>query len=187
MGLAASQARLLSITSRLSDNELRAQLINNKKIRLASESSRASEDYVNALNRAQMMFTNYDSSNASTTQALTFNALTSYSPYNTQYGISNNNGQILVSEKDALNFQNSSSLDDFLAKYGLTKSTSYFDSSTGIGAYESDGKVVLSYTKDDAGNKIVDTTSDYSADELKQLYYGGLKDHSTESYDTLKR
>ena len=32
MGMAAGQARLLSITSRLSDNELRAQIINNDKI-----------------------------------------------------------------------------------------------------------------------------------------------------------
>ncbi|MCI1273764.1 MAG: hypothetical protein LKG27_04940 [Clostridiaceae bacterium] len=188
MGLAASQARLLSITSRLSDNELRAQLINNKKIRLASESSRASEDYVNALNRAQMMFTNYDSSNAATTQALSFNSLTAYSPYNTQYGIANNNGQLLVSEKDAYNFQNSSSLDDFLSKYGLTKSTSYFDSSKGIGAYQSDGKVVLSYATDASGNKTPETVSDYSADDLKAIYYGRSSAYnpSGESYDTLK-
>ena len=36
MGMAASQARLLSITSRMSDNELRAQIINNSKMRLAT-------------------------------------------------------------------------------------------------------------------------------------------------------
>ena len=46
MGMAAGQARLLSITSRMSDNELRAQIINNQKMRLATESSQVSEAYV---------------------------------------------------------------------------------------------------------------------------------------------
>lgn len=41
MGMAASQARLLSITSRMADNELRAQIINNAKMRLTDDSSAA--------------------------------------------------------------------------------------------------------------------------------------------------
>ena len=49
MGMAAGQARLLSITSRMSDNELRAQLINNDKMRLATKSAQVSEAYTNAL------------------------------------------------------------------------------------------------------------------------------------------
>ena len=60
MGLAASQARLLSITSRISDNELRAQLINNQKMRLATESSQVSENYISALNKSKLVFANYD-------------------------------------------------------------------------------------------------------------------------------
>ena len=63
MGMAAGQARLLSITSRMSDNELRAQLINNDKMRLATKSAQVSEAYTNALNNAQLMFTNYDKEN----------------------------------------------------------------------------------------------------------------------------
>ena len=35
MGMAASQARLLTITARLADNELKSQSINNAKMRLA--------------------------------------------------------------------------------------------------------------------------------------------------------
>ena len=63
MGMAAGQARLLSITTRMSDNELRAQLINNDKMRLATKSAQVSEAYTTALNEAQMMFTNYDADN----------------------------------------------------------------------------------------------------------------------------
>ena len=61
MGMAAGQARLLSITARLTDNELRSQTITNSKLRLAEESSEASQTYMNALNSTQLMFGQYDS------------------------------------------------------------------------------------------------------------------------------
>ena len=105
MGMAAGQARLLSITSRMSDNELRAQIINNNKMRLATESSQVSESYVQALNEAQMMFTSYDADNNASYQQLTFNALTSYNQYNNQYILSNAAGNVLLSEKDAENYR----------------------------------------------------------------------------------
>ena len=107
MGMAASQARLLSITSRLSDNELRSQLINNQKIRLATESSKASERYVAALNDTKMMYSAYDVKGNPLNKELTFANLTAYSSYNNQYGLRNLSGQILVSEEDAFNFENS--------------------------------------------------------------------------------
>ena len=70
--MAASQARLLSITSRMSDNELRSQLINNAKMRLTTDSSKASEKYLAALNEAQMMFSNYDTAGNSQYHNLLF-------------------------------------------------------------------------------------------------------------------
>jgi len=128
MGMAAGQARLLSITSRMSDNELRAQIINNNKMRLATKSSQVSEAYTTALNDARMMFSNYDKDNNATYQQLTFNALTAYNPYNNQYAISNASGQVLVSEKDAINFKDAGGdLNKFLGYYGLENTTTYFD------------------------------------------------------------
>lgn len=157
MGMAASQARLLSITSRMSDNELRAQLINNSKMRLATESSQVSEAYVAALNEAQMMYTNYGANDTTSYQNLTFNALTNYSQYNNQYGLSNASGMLLVSEKDAKNYKNANGkLDNFLAAYGLTKGTTYFDN-LGQKYIEDDGTV---------------TGLGYTAEELKAMYYG---------------
>lgn len=129
MGMAAGQARLLSITTRMSDNELRAQLINNDKMRLATKSAQVSEAYTTALNEAQMMFTNYDADNKTSYKELTYNALTAYNPYNNQYAISNASGQVLVSETDATNFKNANGdLNKFLASYGLEYSTDYFSS-----------------------------------------------------------
>ena len=72
MGLAASQARLLTLTARLADNELRSQTINNAKMRLSTESSQASENYINALNNATLKFTNYGLDGTEKTQNLSF-------------------------------------------------------------------------------------------------------------------
>ena len=60
MGLSASQAKLLSITSRISDNELRSQTITSAKMALANQSTAASKDYVNALNTTKLTYSTYD-------------------------------------------------------------------------------------------------------------------------------
>lgn len=128
MGMAASQARLLTITARLADNELRSQTINNAKMRLATQSSQASETYISALNDANLMFSNYDATGAEKSQLLTFNALTAYSSYNNQYGLINSSGQILVSETEAGAFQAANgNLNAYLKSHGLEFTTTYFD------------------------------------------------------------
>lgn len=127
MGLAASQARLLTLTARLADNELRSQTINNAKMRLSTESSQASENYINALNDATLKFTNYGLDGTEKTQNLSFNALTAYSSYNTQYGLINAAGQLLVSEDEAALFiKSGENLNTYLQYHGLTYETSYF-------------------------------------------------------------
>ena len=50
MGMSASQSRELFLTARLADLELRAQQLSNAKIRLGSQQTNASNDYLNALN-----------------------------------------------------------------------------------------------------------------------------------------
>lgn len=147
MGMAASQARLLSITSRMSDNELRSQLINNAKMRLTEDSSKASEKYLAALNATQLMFSNYNLEGESQYQRLTFNNLTAYSAYNNQYGVVNKGGELLVSELDSSRYEaallaakqdkevdqnnpdavNARALEEFLKSYGLIKDTTYFE------------------------------------------------------------
>lgn len=127
MGLAASQARLLTLTARLADNELRSQTINNAKMRLSTESSQASENYINALNNATLKFTNYSLDGTEKAQNLSFNALTAYSSYNTQYGLVNAAGQLLVSEDEAALFiKSGENLNTYLQYHGLTYETSYF-------------------------------------------------------------
>ncbi len=128
MGMAASQAHLLTITARLADNELRSQTINNAKMRLASQSAQASDTYMNALNDANLMFSNYDSSGMAQAQLLTYNSLTQYSSYNNQYGLVNSSGQLLVSESEAAMFDAANgNLNAYLKAHGLEYTTSYFD------------------------------------------------------------
>ncbi len=137
MGMAASQARLLSITSRMADNELRAQLINNAKMRLTEDTAKASDKYISALNKTQYMMSNKDTLGNDMYQQLTFNNLTAYSSYNNQYGLINRSGELVVSELDAAKYETAienaknnpetDALTEFLSQYGIERDdTSYW-------------------------------------------------------------
>lgn len=121
MGLSASQAKLLSITSRISDNELRSQTITSAKMALANKTTAASRKYIDALNSTNLIYSTYDLDGNKTYVDLTGAQLSQYAPLKNQYGLINNKGQILVSELDAKNYTDSANLNEFLAKYGVTQ------------------------------------------------------------------
>ena len=119
MGLSASQAKLLSITSRISTVELRSQNITRAKTSLSNQIDEAHTNYINALNKTNLTYLSYDSMGNKITSALTGSLLTTYAPLKNQYGLINSSGQILLSEKDAANYEASNNLNEFLAKYGI--------------------------------------------------------------------
>lgn len=121
MGISASQARLLTITARLTSNEYESQQISNAKMRLAIKSEQASSEYIAALNSKQFMFTTYDAKGDAVTEELTPNALYQYADMKNQYALVNASGQMLVSSADAKNFRLAENLDDFLGLYGIEK------------------------------------------------------------------
>ncbi len=121
MGMSAGQARLLSITSRLSDNELRSQTITNAKLRLATESTEASKTYMEALNSTQLMYGTYGDDGSLSYQQMTANTLLTYGDLKNQYSLVNSSGQIMLSGTDIKNYEESTSLADFLYKYGIAK------------------------------------------------------------------
>lgn len=175
MGLAASQARLLTITARLADNELRSQTINNAKMRLATQSAQASDEYVSALNNAQMMFTNTGADGLTQNQALTFNALTQYSQYNNQYGIVNSAGQIMVSEEEARIFEGcSNNLELFLKAHNLEWETTFFDESQGDLAEK-----ITSFYGTGSNKYIGDLFAGKSNEDLKQIYLDSLSEEAS--------
>ena len=121
MGLSASQAKLLSITSRLSSNELRSQEITQEKALLSNQTYEANERYLAALRDTNLTYLTYDLDGNQTYTALTGSQLTTYAPLKNQYGLINSSGKILVSETDAANFESSNNINEFLEKYGVTQ------------------------------------------------------------------
>lgn len=98
MGMSASQARLLSLTARLSDLEYTAQNVQNDKIRLADKSEDASKTYQAALNKEKL--TVYSSNSSTFIDASAYN-LTTYnavSKTDKQRFIQDTEGRILVNK-----------------------------------------------------------------------------------------
>ena len=174
MGLAASQARLLTITARLADNELRSQTINNAKMRLATQSAQASDEYVSALNDCQLMFSNVNENGLAQTIPLTFNSLTQFSQYNNQYGLVNSSGQLLVSEEDAKIFQaHSNDLEGFLKAHGLEWETTFFDEETSGNLKD---KLTSFYSGD---YSYIGDFFDKTNDDLKNLYLNSISEEAS--------
>ena len=119
MGMAAGQARLLSITARLTDNELRSQTITNSKLRLADKSSEASQEYMDALNSTQLMFGMYSENGDLNYQSLTANTLLTYGDLKNQYSLVNSAGQIMLNGSDIKKYEASNTLAEFLYSYGI--------------------------------------------------------------------
>lgn len=71
MGLAASQARLLLLTARKSDLELRAQQITNTEMILAMQTEKIAQEYSNKIsNKVTMMQTSTDMNDATYNQSV---------------------------------------------------------------------------------------------------------------------
>ena len=114
MGMAASQARLLSITTRLTNNEFRSQMIANSKTRLANETQAASDEYMEALNATKLQYVYYDANGQQTLYDLTASTMLQYQPLKNQYALVNRAGQTMVNHGDATTFQQATNLDEFL-------------------------------------------------------------------------
>ena len=114
MGMAASQARLLSITMRLTSNEFQSQMISNGKTRLANETQFASEEYMEALNATKLQYVYYDANGERSLYDLTASTLLFYQPLKNQYALVNRAGQTMVNHGDATTFQQAANRDEFL-------------------------------------------------------------------------
>lgn len=83
MGLAASQARLLTITARKADCEFQSMSLSHQKLSLARDMEKVSSDYQNALNTTKLVYDYYGSGDSDI--ALTYDLLMSPSVYNDYY------------------------------------------------------------------------------------------------------
>ena len=104
MGMAASQARLLCITARIHDLEYQAQAIQTAKLQLATQSDRAYNDYLEALDATTLTISTIDPKSGSRSViSATFNNLFSrtklVSSDGSNYALRTNNGQLVVEEE----------------------------------------------------------------------------------------
>ncbi len=121
MGLASSQARLLSITARLTSNEYESQQISNAKMRLATQSQEASEAYIAALNDTEYSFISFNSTGEQVKTPLTVATMYEYADGKNQYVLTNSSGKVLLSNRDIQIYKSSPNLDTYLQQYGIKK------------------------------------------------------------------
>lgn len=96
--MAASQARLLSITARMHDIEYKAQAIQNAKIQLATQSDQVYNDYIAALDECTLVVSDINKNPVT----VTFNNLFSKNPIETgnKYALREaKNDRLLVSDE----------------------------------------------------------------------------------------
>ena len=96
MGMAASQARLLTITARMHDVEYQAQSIQNAKVQLATKSDEVYQDYLEALDATTLTVKDYNGN----TISANFNNLFGIDAVDTKnkYTLFDENGRIVVED-----------------------------------------------------------------------------------------
>ena len=124
MGMAAGQARLLSITARLTDNENTAQGLSYSKQRLADETEQINAEYLKALDATKLtVLTGFNGAEPNYTD-ISYGLMTGYQTValGKQYVVTNAKGQILVTKKQAEAFEKGNGdLNVFLAN--MTRDT----------------------------------------------------------------
>lgn len=83
MGLAASQARLLTITARKSDCEFESMQLSHQKIALSRDMERISDEFQSAMNQTKLIYDYYGTGTSD--MALTYGLLMTPSIYNDYY------------------------------------------------------------------------------------------------------
>lgn len=129
MGMSASQAKLMSLTSRLSDLELRAQRIQNDKIRLSDQGEEASKKYSKALDKEVLqLYSGVKADGTSSYVDASMNNLTTFDGQlqttDKQRFVKDGAGNLLVSDKVATAYSTSNhDLETFLNNLGYSTIT----------------------------------------------------------------
>lgn len=134
MGMAASQARLLSITARMTDNENTGQNISSAKIQLTDKMDQLNKDYLAALDATKLtVLTGFNNSDEVYTD-ISYNLMTGFQTVaaGKQYVVTDKDGKVLISKKMAEAYESGNGdLNKFLAALGysqanidITKNTS---------------------------------------------------------------
>lgn len=191
MGMAASQARLLSLTARMSNNEFEQQSVAYSKQRLSENSEQINDQYLDALEKTKyQVLTGYNGTEACY-EDITYNQLTGCNSVASgkQYLVKDNSGKVLVTQKLAEAFDaGNGDFNIFLKKLGYTQSdvdiTKYAATESAI--HDAWDKYLNSVGKsiyDVNGNTEGDT--DYSGEHILGFGFTAFKTNGKTSTDTL--
>jgi hypothetical protein len=190
--MAASQARLLSITARLSNNELEQQSVAYSKQRLADNSEQINDEYLEALNKTKyQILTGYNNSQA-TYADLTYAAITGNNTVASgkQYVVKVKDGKILVSQQIADAFtQNNGDYNRFLANLGYKQSNIDVSkiSEAKEAVHEAWDRYLVSVGKgiyDVNGNTEGSTGVDYEGQHILNFGYTSFSQDAFDGYPT---
>ena len=126
MGLAASQVRLLSLTSRQHSLENQAQRLQNCKMQLANDSDKVYRTYLNALNDTALK--TRQTNNETGDSCWINGSINNLMRYNTSASTTGNvfyvqdmeTGKLYVPEEIGKNYDSVTSARDFAGKFGIT-------------------------------------------------------------------
>ncbi len=157
MGLAASQARFLAITSRKADCEYRSMQIAQDKLSVTRDLAQISEDYQNAINQTKLLwqdpYVSDDTYNLSYGILMTPSTLNNYNPYL----ITTRTGSVVLNNQYAAAARASISADGSAASRTAAGFANFIDALVANGIMTQDtGKAITDLTnttyKDAAGN-----------------------------------
>lgn len=97
MGMSASQARLLSLTSRIHDIEFKAQNIESQKLALATQKDEVYKNYCDALDATKIQVAYWNGAGSTKYVDANFSTLCNYNEYRCkQYALKDNNSGLLI-------------------------------------------------------------------------------------------
>ena len=143
MGMAASQARLLSITARLTNNENSGQSVSYSKQRLADQTQQITNEYNEALDATKLtVLTGFNGAQANY-EDISYKLMTGLQmAENTkQYVVTDTKGKVLVTENIAKAFKKSNgNYNQFLASLGANEGGPYSQADITVQINNDNGK-----------------------------------------------
>lgn len=175
MGMSASQARLLSITARLTDNENSGQNISYQKIQLADKMDQINAAYLEALKATKLtVLTGFNASEEVYTD-ISYSVLTGYNTVlaGKQYVVTDKDGKVLVTDEIAKAYESGNGdVNKYLAALGYSQADIDITKNT-TGGEDSDPDKLLAQQKiHEAWDKYLTSVGLHFEDEEHGLDFG---------------
>lgn len=172
MGLAAGQARLLSITARLTDNENSAQALSYSKQRLADQAEQVNAEYIAALDATKLtVLTGFNGSVPNYTD-ISYGLMTNYNTVacGKQYVVTDQKGRILVTDAIKTAYEASNGdINKFLEKMTVNGKTGFSQVDIDVNSAEGEQKIHEAWDKyiTSVGTYFPDIEHDFSNENVK--------------------